>query len=437
MTFSYAGQVKTALINVVNQILEEKSDKFVINPETSFQRVRKISFENTMLFPMLCTKGSLCSEILSFFPHGKLPSPSAMCQRRSLIKSEAYREMFLRFSASIPVRNKYKGYRVVACDGTRLNLQYDPKNPDTFMSNVRDRKGINQMHLVVFHDLLNSVYVDAVTKYGNDIDEYDAANIMIDRSDSESKDIMIFDRGFDSINLFAHAIRQDKKFLVRAKDSSAVLKFIDPNVRNKDCFDVTLKILVGRKKSKRVRDAHKNQNYQYIPPCRQYDFVHPEDDDVDELTLRVVKAVIPSGDSVTMITNLPGSFSPEDIRDLYHLRWGIETSFKTLKYADELNYLHSLKNEFILQEIYAKLTLYNFSMAIAGIADKTIKKDCINCKYTYAVNINQAVNACILYLKRKIKDVLKIIRQYKLPVKPDRKFDRHVTSQAARSLFYR
>lgn len=437
MTFSSSGQVRTALVNVVNQLFKEKSDKFVIDPETSFQRARKISFEDAMLFPMLCTKGSLCSEILSFFPHESLPSPSAMCQRRSLIRPEAYREMFLRFSAMIPVRKKYKGYRIIACDGTRLNLQYDPKNTDTFISNIPDRKGINQMHLVALHDLLNSIYVDAVIKYGNDTDEYEAANIMIDRSDPEEKEILIFDRGFDSINLFAHAIRHGKKFLVRAKESSAAIKFIDPEVRNRDSFDVTLKILVGRKGTKKVRDIYKKQNYQFVNSARRYDFVHTGSDDVDELTLRVVKTAVPSGESVTMITNLSRHFSPEDIRYLYHLRWGIETSFKALKYADELNYLHSLKNEFILQEIYAKLTLYNFSMAVAGIADKAIRKDCVNLRYTYTVNINQAVNACILYLKRKIKDVLKIIRQYKLPVKPDRKFDRHVTSQAARSLFYR
>ena len=437
MTFSSARQVKTALVNVANQIFEEKSEEFVINPETSFQRVRKISFENTMLFPMLCTKGSLCSEILSFFPNEKLPSPSAICQRRSLIRPEAYREMFLRFSALIPVIKKYKGYRIIACDGTRLNLQYDPKNTDTFISNIPNRKGINQMHLVAFHDLLNSVYVDAVTQSGNDMDEYEAANIMIDRSDPETKDILIFDRGFDSINLFAHAIKHDKKFLVRVKESSAALKFIDPMVCNKDSFDVTLKISVGRKTAKTVRNICRHQNYQYIRADRRYDFICPGSDDVDEFTLRVVRVVIPSGESITMITNLPKQFSPEDIEFLYHLRWGIETSFKTLKYADELNYLHSLKNEFILQEIYAKLTLYNFSMAVANIADKLIKKGSQGLKYTYTININQAVNACILYLKQKIKDVLKIILHYKLPVKPDRKFDRHVTSQAARSLFYR
>ena len=107
--------------------------------------------------------------------------------------------MFQRFSALIPVREKFKGFRIIGCDGTRLNLQYDPKNTETFMSNIRERKGINQMHLVVFHDLLNFVYLDAVTQYGNDMNEYEAANIMIERSDPEDKDILIFDRGFDSI----------------------------------------------------------------------------------------------------------------------------------------------------------------------------------------------------------------------------------------------
>ena len=264
MTFSSAGQVKTALFNVVHQIFEEKSEKFLIDPETSFQRSRKISFENTMMFPMLCSKGSLNSEILEFFPKGKLPSASAMCQRRDLIKSEAYREMFLRFSALIHIKNKYKGYRLIACDGTRLNLQYDPKNSDTFMSNIPNRKGINQMHLVAFYDLLNSAFIDAVIKYGNDTDEYEAANTMLDRSNPEDKDIMIFDRGFDSINLFAHAIKHNKKFLVRVKETSVALKFIDPKVHNKDSFDVSLKILVGRKKTKKVRNTYINQNYQFI-----------------------------------------------------------------------------------------------------------------------------------------------------------------------------
>ena len=71
--------------------------------------------------------------------------------------------------------------------------------------------------------------------------------------------------------------------------------------------------------------------------------------------------------NVDIITNLPlEEFSPEDIKALYHMRWGIETSFRSLKYTIGLLCFHSKKPEFIIQEIFAKLTMYNFTELIAA-----------------------------------------------------------------------
>mgnify|MGYP000615202485 FL=1 len=42
------------------------------------------------------------------------------------------------------------------------------------------------------------------------------------------------------------------------------------------------------------------------------------------------------------------------------MRWGIETSFRELKYAIGLCCFHSKKVEYIMQEIYARLILYNY-----------------------------------------------------------------------------
>ena len=42
------------------------------------------------------------------------------------------------------------------------------------------------------------------------------------------------------------------------------------------------------------------------------------------------------------------------------MRWGIETSFRDLKHTLGLLHLHAKKVEFILQEVFAKLTMYNF-----------------------------------------------------------------------------
>ncbi|MEY8676417.1 transposase [Thomasclavelia cocleata] len=57
-------------------------------------------------------------------------------------------------------------------------------------------------------------------------------------------------------------------------------------------------------------------------------------------------------------------FTIDDNRDLYCKRWGIENSFRELKYAIGLNALHSKKRKLIQQETYARMILYNFCQRI-------------------------------------------------------------------------
>lgn len=44
----------------------------------------------------------------------------------------------------------------------------------------------------------------------------------------------------------------------------------------------------------------------------------------------------------------------------YHLRWGIETSFRDLKHTKGAIHLHSKKTEFVALELWSRLILYNF-----------------------------------------------------------------------------
>lgn len=47
------------------------------------------------------------------------------------------------------------------------------------------------------------------------------------------------------------------------------------------------------------------------------------------------------------------------------MRWGIKTSFRELKYCIGLINLHGKSDEFVTQEIYSALTMYNFCNRIA------------------------------------------------------------------------
>ena len=58
------------------------------------------------------------------------------------------------------------------------------------------------------------------------------------------------------------------------------------------------------------------------------------------------------------------------IKELYRLRWGIETSFRELKYTIGLSCLHGKKTDFllqVLQEVFARLILY--TSAITTLAE--------------------------------------------------------------------
>ena len=93
------------------------------------------------------------------------------------------------------------------------------------------------------------------------------------------------------------------------------------------------------------------------------------------LQFRVVKIKTAENTYEYLITNLPFSFTLDDIQECYHWRWGIEISFRYVKHAAGLLYFHSKQPEFLKQEIYSRLILYNFGIFIANeAAEKNRKK---------------------------------------------------------------
>lgn len=87
--------------------------------------------------------------------------------------------------------------------------------------------------------------------------------------------------------------------------------------------------------------------------------------DTYPMRFRIIRIKISEGLYETLVTNLwEDTFSAEDIRKIYKMRWGIETSFRELKYHIGLIAFHSKKKDCMIQEIFASLIMYNFSMLI-------------------------------------------------------------------------
>ncbi len=119
------------------------------------------------------------------------------------------------------------------------------------------------------------------------------------------------------------------------------------------------------------------------------------------------------------------------------MRWGIETSFRELKYAIGLVNLHSKKAAYIIQEIFARLTIYNFCELITTHV-VIHQKDS---KYTYQVNFTVAINICLYYFKCRDDvpppNIEALIQKNILPVRPGRKDPRKVRTQSTVSFLYR
>ena len=424
---------KQVLFSIINSLLDNR-DEFLVNPQSDFTRSKKITFSQTILFPMIAGSDNVATELLDYFGENNPPLPSAMIQRRNQVKPEAFKELFLRFTLNIPKLQTFHGYQLVSVDGSRINLPYSPSDESSFIHSIKGRKGINQVHLNALYDPLNDIFLDAILQGIHEMDEKAAFTTFLDQYDRKSGNkIFLADRGYASYNIFAHAIHNQELFLIRLPESFA--KAICPNRERwleGDCSDENATINIGRNRKKKNLQL---ENYHCIPKSGHYDYIEAGTDNIDTLKMRILKFPIAEDSYEYIVTNLPAyAFSLSTIKNLYNLRWNEETAFRHLKYAGNMVHIHSLKKEFYIQEIFGKLTMYNFSSFLS----QTVSPEQTDCnKYTYNLNHTQLQKICIRFLKGVIQDVSPLIQRFLVPVRPNRKFKRNLRRQLADTLGYR
>ena len=137
-----------------------------------------------------------------------------------------------------------------------------------------------------------------------------------------------------------------------------------------------------------------------------------------------------------MLTNLDStSYSSEALKKLYATRWGIETSFRNLKYTIGMINFHSKKVTCIQQEIYAHLIMYNFAEMITShvVIEKKQRK------YTYKANFSVAAHMCRLFYRGNTTspNLETIIARNIIPIRMDRHRERHLTAKVFHGFLYR
>jgi len=427
----------------VKQVLLEKIQDmaacpraFVRNPDSDFTRKRKLDFETTIRCLIAMESGSLKKELLELFHYNPdTATASAFNQQREKILPEALEFLFQEFSNAFAQYQTYRGYRLLACDGTDLNIARNPSDQENYFQSNPGEKGFNQLHLNALYDLCSRRYADAVIQPGRKNNECRALADMIDRCVSGNKTIFIADRGYESYNIFAHAEQRDMYYLVRVRDigrnNSMTSSFGLPQT---ELFDTDVHLTLTRKQSKQAKAC--SGVYKFLPNNSTFDYL--EQNDFYPITLRVVRFPLTTDSYECLITNLPrDTFPPDELKKLYGMRWGIETSFRELKYAIGLCCFHAKKVEYIKQEIFARLLLYNFCEIIT--THVVIQQK--DTKHAYQVNYTLAIHICRYFLRFHTDisppDVEMLIQKNLLPVRPGRSDPRKVKPKANVSFLYR
>lgn len=217
---TFAEHVKNDLLFLIQEMASVLW-LFSKNPATDFSRSRKLDFASTgscFLWKVAaCRKNywSIFSFLLIPLRPLLLASKELNCSRR---RSHFCFMSLMPFSHWI---KKYKGYRLLACDGSDLNIARNPKDADTHFQSLPTDKGFNQLHLNALYDLCERRYTDAVIQPARKKSESLAMTQMVDRCTTREKTIFIADRGYETYNIFAHIQEKGMYYLIRVKDGAA------------------------------------------------------------------------------------------------------------------------------------------------------------------------------------------------------------------------
>ena len=391
--------------------------------KSDFSRERKQSFHGTIVFIINFLTKSLSVEIQNFIGFIKQNIPekevkdftkSAFTQYRNKIKPEVFKylsdnliqEFYTDNDESI---NLWNGFRLLAVDGSILDLP-DKKALEVIYGRTYNKSGtgVIQARASVLYDVLNKFVIDGCLSPLSTGERVLAVNHL---AFSKTRDLIIYDRGYPSFDLVYEHLERRIDFLMRVKvsfnkiTSEFYQSGLDSNI---------VKICPG-KNTKHTNKVYSKDTFQEV---------------------RLVRIELPNGEIEILMSSLLDSQKyPNSIfKDLYFLRWGVETFYDELKNKIKAEHFSGYSNQSILQDFYAALFVSNVQSLIVGEINNELALKSERTKYQYKVNSNLSYGfmkdrIITLFLSDKSMEVIVselkyLFKKHTIPVRPNRKFKR-------------
>lgn len=306
--------------------------------EKDFTRKRKMTFVGIITFITNFLSKSLQAELDHYFKFNKLTgyiSQQAISKARQKIKPEAFKYLFditVKGALEDPDISRYKGYRVFAIDGTEIHLEPTKELIETYGQKPHNQNCKAKVSILC--EVNEGIIIDAcMDTYAIGERELAIRHIEAFEPYKQTKDLIIFDRGYPSKQLLSLLDQKKIKYLMRVQKSFN--KEIDEN--NQEDFYQTL----------------------------QYQGV--------SFKVRVIKLELDTGEIETLITNLGRkAFKKKEFKELYFKRWPVETRYNTLKNKLRIENFSGRTKISIQQDFYATMYLANIVTITKIITDEEI-----------------------------------------------------------------
>ena len=393
-----------------------------------FTRNRKLPIDELIRMMLTMTGGTLAREL---YDAGVEMAPSSFVEARKRISFLIFKKLLGRFNDLCDDPSTMMGFKVWSIDGSTIPCPRNPKS-NNFYTSETNPKGWNNTHANLVFDVLNHVFIDCNMGEGEldsrkAHDEQGALYSLIYKRKFVQPTILLLDRGYESYNTIAHLQQVDNLyFVLRVKQDKAALRPVRGLPMEE--LDRELSWTITTRQTNQAKEngwiflqtgSKKGKKNSPNTRITRWDFgaIHPE---AYPMTCRAVRFMLDSGEYETLLTNLPEEFSISEMKELYHMRWRIETNIRFLKYSVGLLNLHSRTDELILQEIYAHLTMFNFCQRISREIEIPQKP---GNKYRYEIDRTMAIYLCKKFFREPDfsgEKLIQDIKRYTVPIRPNR-----------------
>lgn len=383
--------------------------------KNSFSRNRKIPFYDILLMTLNKQGKNVSFEIRDFELNKKGEkivqySDEAYLKQRRILNPDVFKEMknlYLKDFYSKPKYIKKKnGYILCAIDGSKIEIPNTPLNRETFgIEGNQYKQKTARALLSGIYDVENHFFLDV------EIDRVNSNEINLAKRNieaiqeiiGENKEILILDRGYPSIELFNWIEEQNKKFVMRLSSNDYIKE--REEMTTEDEF-ITIKYTYARLKK-----------IQKINP----DFYEKIKNETG-IELRITKIEINEQTTEYLISNLDkNDFCKEDLKEIYGKRWQVEISYNSIKNKLKIEEFTGNLPQFIYQDVYAQIVVYNQVQDMLYTGRKEIKSSKGN---EYKINEGKAIGIFKeKYIKiMLIKDKRKAIKELDLLEKEIEKY---------------